>query len=92
MPIEVCTIGGVTKTEGNSVAVKVDDEVVLLDMGLSMEDYIRYTEDLEDVSAKTYKSLVQVNAVPNYRLIKDWRSKVVAVVCSHGHLDHIGAH
>jgi len=31
MSIEICSIGGFTRTEGNSVAIKVDDEVVLLD-------------------------------------------------------------
>jgi ribonuclease J len=91
MGIEVCAIGGFSKTEGNSVAVKVDDEVILLDMGLSMEDYIRFSEDLEDVSAKTYKTLLKANAVPNYNFIEDWKSMVKAIVPSHGHLDHIGA-
>ena len=91
MPIEICSIGGFTKTEGNSVAVKVDDEVVILDMGLSMEDYIKYTEDREDVHSKTYKELLRVNAVPDYRHIEDWKSNVKAIVPSHGHLDHVGA-
>lgn len=91
MGIEVCSIGGFTKTEGNSVAVKVDDEVVILDMGLSMEDYIRYTEDREDVHSKSYKELLKANAVPDYNYIEDWKSKVKAIVPSHGHLDHVGA-
>ncbi len=91
MSIEVCAIGGFTKTEGNSVAIKVDDEVILLDMGLSMEDYIKFTEDLEDVSAKTYKSLLKANAVPNYNFINDWKDMVKAIIPSHGHLDHVGA-
>jgi ribonuclease J len=91
MGIEICSIGGFTKTEGNSVAIKVDDEVVIFDMGLSMEDYIKYTENHEDYKSKTYKALLKVNAVPNYDFIKDWKSKVVAIVPSHGHLDHVGA-
>ncbi|PIN73581.1 ribonuclease J [Candidatus Woesearchaeota archaeon CG10_big_fil_rev_8_21_14_0_10_45_16] len=91
MPIEICTIGGFSRTEGNSVAVKIDDEVILLDMGLSMEDYIRYTEDREDTSAKTYPQLLKVHAVPDYRFINDWKDKVKAIVPSHGHLDHVGA-
>lgn len=91
MPIEVCAIGGFTKTEGNSVAIKVDDEIVILDMGLSMEDYIKFTEDVEDIKAKTYKDLLKVNAVPDYDYIDDWKDKVIAIVPSHGHLDHIGA-
>jgi ribonuclease J len=90
--MEVCTISGFSKTEGNSVAIKVGEEVVILDMGLSMEDYIRYTEDREDTyGAKTYKELLRAKAVPDYRFIEDWKSKVVAIVSSHGHLDHVGA-
>ncbi len=91
MPIEICSISGFSKTEGNSVAIKVDEEVVILDMGLSMSDYVRYTEDREDITPKTYKELLKVNAVPDYDHIEDWKKKVIAIVPSHGHLDHIGA-
>ena len=91
MGIEICSIGGFTKTEGNSVAIKVDDEVVLLDMGLSMFDYVKFTEDMEDTSTKTYSALLKANAVPDYGHIDDWKTKVVAIVPSHGHLDHVGA-
>jgi len=38
-----------------------------------------------------YEELLAVDAVPDYNLIKDWKSKVIAIVPSHGHLDHIGA-
>lgn len=91
MPIEVCGIGGYTKVGGNSIAVKIDEEVIILDMGLSMENYIHYSEDREDVKSKTYEELVKVDAVPDYRVIKDWKEKVKAIVPGHGHLDHIGA-
>ncbi|MEK6900319.1 MAG: ribonuclease J, partial [Nanoarchaeota archaeon] len=91
MPLELCSVSGFSKTEGNSVAIKVDDEVVVLDMGLSMADYVKFTEDLEDIKAKTYKSLLNANAVPNYESINDWRDKVIAIIPSHGHLDHVGA-
>ena len=90
MPIEICTIGGYSETGGNSTAIKIDDEVIILDMGLHMENYIRHTED-EDISAMHYNELLNVKAVPNYSLIKEWKSKVIAIVPSHGHLDHIGA-
>ncbi len=92
MPIEVCTISGYTKTGGNSTAIKVDDEVVILDMGLAMENFIRYQEDREDVRAEMhYKQLLRAKAVPDYSHIEDWKDKVVAIAPSHGHLDHIGA-
>ncbi|MDP3733937.1 MAG: MBL fold metallo-hydrolase RNA specificity domain-containing protein [Nanoarchaeota archaeon] len=91
MGIDICSIGGFSKTEGNSVALKIDDQVIILDMGLSMEEYIRFTDDREDISTKTYKELLKANAVPNYTFIDDWKEKVIAIVPSHGHLDHVGA-
>jgi ribonuclease J len=92
MPIEICTIGGFSRTEGNSVAIKVDDEVILLDMGLGMEDFIKHQEDREDIrAAMTYKELQKVNAVPNYDFINEWKDKVIGIIPSHGHLDHVGA-
>ncbi|MBI2112347.1 MBL fold metallo-hydrolase [Candidatus Woesearchaeota archaeon] len=91
MPIEICAIGGFSKTEGNSVAIKIDEEVIILDMGLCMEDYIRFTEDREDVQGKNYRDLLKAHAVPDYGFLEDWQEKVKAIVCSHGHLDHLGA-
>ncbi|MBU1974019.1 MAG: MBL fold metallo-hydrolase, partial [Nanoarchaeota archaeon] len=90
MPIEICTISGYSVTGGNSTAIKIDDEVVILDMGLHMENYIRYTEN-EDIRKLTYPELLKVKAVPDYKLIKDWRKNVIGIIPSHGHLDHIGA-
>ena len=90
MTVEICTIGGFSETGKNSTAIKVDDEVVILDMGLHMENYIRYTED-EDISNMTYEELLKVDAVPDYNLIEDWKDKVLAIIPGHGHLDHIGA-
>ncbi len=91
MAIDVCTIGGFTRVGGNSVAIKVGEEVVILDMGLNMEMYVNYSEDREDVGAKTYEELLKVGAVPDYKAIKEWQDKVIAIVPSHAHLDHIGA-
>ncbi|MEK6846176.1 MAG: RNase J family beta-CASP ribonuclease [Nanoarchaeota archaeon] len=90
MPIEICSIGGYSETGKNSTAIKIDDEVVILDMGLHMENYIRYTED-EDIGKLSYEELLKVNAVPDYNLLKDWKPKVIAIIPGHGHLDHIGA-
>ncbi len=91
MSLDVCAIGGFSKTEGNSVAIKVDNEVVILDMGLSMADYVKFQEDFEDISNRNYKTLLKVKAVPDYSFIDDWKDLVIAIIPSHGHLDHVGA-
>jgi len=92
MPIEICTIGGFSECGRNCTAIRVDDEVVILDMGLNMEEYINHTQShYDDIRKHDYYDLLSVNAVPNFNHIKDWKKKVAAIVPSHGHLDHIGA-
>lgn len=92
MAIEVCTIGGYSECGRNCTAIKVDDEVVILDMGLNMENYVRHTQGERDNLVKLeYEDLLSVNAVPNIHLIDSWKGMVKAIVPSHAHLDHIGA-
>ena len=52
--IEICAVGGYNEVGKNMTAVKVDEDVVILDMGLHLDSYIRYTEDedIHDVSTK----------------------------------------
>ncbi|MBT3298761.1 RNase J family beta-CASP ribonuclease [archaeon] len=92
MSIEICSIGGYSECGKNCTAVKIDDEVIIIDIGLNMENYVKHTQDqYDDVVKREYNDLLSVNAVPNMSLIKDWKNKVKAIVASHGHLDHIGA-
>ncbi len=92
MPIEICTVSGFAEVGRNMTAIKVDDEVVICDMGLHLENYIRVTDDEEeDVVKLSRASLIKAKAVPDDGAISDWKGKVKAIVPSHAHLDHIGA-
>jgi len=96
MGIEIIPIGGYSKIEGNSVAIKVDNEVVILDMGLSMENYVSYQDaETEKNDGKQrrffYDELLKADAVPDYYSIKNELKNVKAVIPSHAHLDHVGA-
>lgn len=92
MGIEICTVGGFHEFGRNMTAIKVDDQVILLDMGVHMEKYIQIEED-EDVDMRTITAdeLSYNGAIPNLDTIADWKNKVVAIVPTHAHLDHIGA-
>jgi ribonuclease J len=90
MGIEFCAIGGYQEIGRHSCAIKVDDEVVILDLGLHMENYVKYTED-EDIEDITAKQLTLAHAVPDLSHISDWKEKIKAIIPSHAHLDHIGA-
>jgi len=88
--IEICTIGGYNEVGKNMTAVKVDDEVIILDMGLHLDSYIRYTED-EDIHNISANELLRVGAIPDDSVIDDWKNKVKAIIPTHAHLDHVGA-
>jgi ribonuclease J len=90
MAIEICAVSGYAEFGKNMTAVKAGNDVILLDMGLHIENYISYTEDEEFVDINVMK-LIEKNAAPDISVIEDWRDKVKAIVISHVHLDHIGA-
>tara|TARA_Y100000310_G_scaffold342415_1_gene445588 strand:+ start:1451 stop:2779 length:1329 start_codon:yes stop_codon:yes gene_type:complete len=88
--IEICSVGGYDEVGKNCTAIKVGDEVVICDMGLYLESYIKLTED-EDAYEIVPERLIEVGAVPNINSIKDWKKNVKAIVPTHAHLDHVGA-
>jgi ribonuclease J len=95
MGLQVIPVGGFSEVGRNCTLVKVDDEAVILDMGLHMDNYITYTgdDDRDDLAEKdmSTEGLMKVNAVPNLNHIKDVIQQVKAIVIGHAHLDHIGA-
>jgi len=88
--IEIKTIGGYGEFGKNMTLVRVDDEFVILDMGLHLENYINLTED-EDLIKVSRSDLVRVEAIPNTSHIDYAKDFVKAIVTTHAHLDHIGA-
>ncbi|MAG91514.1 ribonuclease J [Candidatus Woesearchaeota archaeon] len=88
--VEICAVGGYNEVGKNSTAVKIDDEVYILDLGLHLENYIKYTED-EDFIDVNPKELMNAGAVPDISIIDDWKDKVKLILPTHAHLDHLGA-
>ena len=88
--VEICTVGGYNEIGRNSTAVKIGDEVYILDLGIHLENYIKYTQD-EDLIVVEPKELMKAGAVPDISAIDDWKSKVKMILPTHAHLDHIGA-
>ena len=90
MAVEICAVGGYNEIGKNMTAVKVNKEVIILDMGLHLDSYIRYTED-EDIHDITASELLKVGAIPNDKVIENWKPYVKAIIPTHAHLDHVGA-
>ena len=88
--LEICAIGGYQNVGRNMTAIKYNDEVVILDMGLDLERYIAYTED-EDPFSISSRQLMKAGAIPNDSIIDKWKDQVLAIIPTHAHLDHVGA-
>ena len=87
--IELTAVGGYSEVGRNMTAIKVNDDVVVCDIGLHMENYVMITHD-DDTQNVSGGLLTDKEAVPNIKHIADWQDKVRLIIPSHAHLDHIG--
>lgn len=91
MTVEFCAIGGYSEVGMNMCAVKVNDEVILCDMGFYLPEVVRLQDEEIVKTNLTREELIHLHVVPNDGVIKDWKTQVRAIVLPHCHLDHIGA-
>jgi ribonuclease J len=87
--MDIIPVGGFSEIGRNCVVIKSGNESVMLDLGLLMENYVRYTED-EDVKDFSPKKLMDINAVPDINAIQDIKNTIKGICISHAHLDHVG--
>jgi ribonuclease J len=89
MQIEIQAIGGYDEVGKNMTAIRIGEEIYICDMGIHLENYIRYTED-EDIKKFTPQELIDAGALPDDRVLKR-KDQVKLILPTHAHLDHIGA-
>jgi len=90
--IEITAVGGYQEVGKNCTAINIDGTVILCDLGLHLENYIKYTEsEEEDIMKISGSTLMKVGAVPDIKIIENIKKDVKAIIPTHAHLDHIGA-
>ena len=89
MDIEIIAVGGYDEVGRNMTAVRCGKEIVIFDMGLRL-DQVMIHEDAEMENLHSL-DLIQMKAIPDDTVMNAVEGSVKAIVCSHGHLDHIGA-
>ncbi len=89
MEIEIIAIGGYEEVGRNMTAVRCGKEIVIFDMGLRL-DQVSIHEDA-DIAGMHVPDLVRIKAIPDDTVLNANDGTVKAIVCSHGHIDHIGA-
>ena len=89
MEIEIATVGGYEEVGRQMTAVRMDDEIVVFDMGLNLSQVLIH----DNVQTETMHSLdlIDMGAIPDDRIMSELDGEVTAIVPTHGHLDHIGA-
>jgi ribonuclease J len=87
LTVEVIAIGGYEGVGGNMTAVKVEDEVIIFDMGIDLGNI---SEDT-DIDRMHSLDLIEKGIIPDDTLMREVDGKVIGIVFTHGHLDHIGA-
>ena len=88
--IEIYAVGGYNEVGKNCTAIDIDGEVVIIDLGIHLENYIKLTEE-EDLIKINAERLTHAGAVPDISVLNKIKNNVKAIVISHAHLDHVGA-
>ena len=88
--MKIYGIGGFNEVGKNMTAVDLGEDVILFDCGLFLPPIV----ELEEADkVYTEKGMRAIGAIPSDDMLDGLglRSKVRAIICSHAHLDHIGA-
>jgi ribonuclease J len=91
MTVSFIPLGGFGEVGRNSLAVEIDEEIIILDLGLHLERFIELNGDIKISKNHFLRKLLRKKAVPNISLLRKKLKNVKAIVCSHAHIDHIGA-
>ena len=74
--IRVTPLGGLGEIGGNIAVFETENEAILVDVGMSFPD-----EDMHGVDI----------LIPDFSYIREIKDKIVGIVITHAHEDHIGA-
>lgn len=87
--IGIVAVGGYNEMGRNMTAVVIGEDIIILDMGIRL-DRVQIHEDAE-IDRMHSLELIDMGAIPDDTIMRDVNGTVRAIVCTHGHLDHIGA-
>ncbi|MDD4354106.1 MAG: MBL fold metallo-hydrolase, partial [Candidatus Nanoarchaeia archaeon] len=87
--IEIYAVGGYSGIGKNMTVIKYGNEAVIIDMGIDVSKLMDYEGEQSELSNN---KLLELEVLPNDKeIVKTIGPMVKAIVCSHAHLDHLGA-
>lgn len=89
MEIGLIAVGGYNEMGRNMTGIRVGKDVIIMDMGIRL-DRVQIHEEVE-IDKMHSLDLIKMGAIPDDTVMQEVEGDVRAIVCTHGHLDHIGA-
>jgi ribonuclease J len=74
--LEIIPLGGIGEFGMNCMAVRYEDEMLILDAGMGFPEETAYGVDV---------------CIPDFDFLEEFRDNITAIVLTHGHEDHLGA-
>ncbi|MCX9074057.1 MAG: MBL fold metallo-hydrolase, partial [Candidatus Methanoperedens sp.] len=87
--IGIIAVGGYNEMGKNMTGIRIGNDIIVMDMGLQL-DRVQIHEDVE-IDKMHSMDLIKMGAIPDDTVMNEVSGTVKAIVCTHGHLDHIGA-
>ncbi|MBS3146963.1 RNase J family beta-CASP ribonuclease [Candidatus Woesearchaeota archaeon] len=86
--IKIAAVGGYSEVGKNMTAIQIDNDVIILDMGIYLPKLLDFEEGHNSRKNLGREELIHLGVIPNDDFIRSWRDKVKAIVVGHCHLDH----
>jgi len=74
--LEIIPLGGIGEFGMNCMAVRYEDEMIILDAGMGFPEETAYGVDV---------------CIPDFDFLEEYRDNISAIILTHGHEDHLGA-
>jgi ribonuclease J len=74
--LEIIPLGGIGEFGMNCMAMRYDDEVIVIDAGMGFPEESAYGVDI---------------CIPDFDFLDEYKDQLTALILTHGHEDHIGA-
>ena len=74
--LKITPLGGLGEIGGNMMVIETENEAIIVDVGMSFPDQNMHGVDI---------------LIPDFTYIREIKEKIVGIIITHGHEDHIGA-